>query len=463
MSQLQVETFDNAPSRTVLTGLVVSREVLARLSPAWDGNLFASPPENALAQLCLDYFRRYDRPPGPDIEPLFRQYAETHQDAATSQLMESLLASLSDDYEGLGAAFNHEYAVDAAGRLFNEVRLRRLRDAIDYDLATGGAEAALARVNDFRRLQVGAGGWVDPLRDEAVMAEVEDSEADVLVRFPGAAGPFYGDAFCRDAFVAYVGVEKRGKSFHLFDVGWRALLQRRRVAYIQAGDMSRRQVLRRFYARACRRPVKPRFVRWPTAISKEPLGVTHEERHYDEPLSVEEVRSACRRVVRGALKTDEPLLRLLCYPNKSLTVPQLRNTLRDWSRGGWHADVVVVDYADVLAPSGGREEFRHQIDDAWSLLRSLSQELHCCVVTASQATKAAYTAELLSLEHNSEDKRKAGHVTAMYGINQTSGERTAGVFRINEMCNREGDNDTGRQLLTAPCLAVANPCVLSTL
>ena len=81
-------------------------------------------------------------------------------------------------------------------------------------------------------------------------------------------------------------------------------------------------------------------------------------------------------------------------------------------------------------------------------MRNLSQERRQgkqpLVITATQADADSYDKNLLTLKNFSEDKRKYGHCTAMYGLNQDpqGNEKKIGVMRINELVIREGGCDT---------------------
>jgi hypothetical protein len=85
-------------------------------------------------------------------------------------------------------------------------------------------------------------------------------------------------------------------------------------------------------------------------------------------------------------------------------------------------------------------EFRHRQDAIWKGLRGISQERHALMVTATQADANSYKQSKLNLSNFSEDKRKFGHVTAMWGLNQDPGgrEKQLGIMRINELVVREG-------------------------
>ena len=121
----------------------------------------------------------------------------------------------------------------------------------------------------------------------------------------------------------------------------------------------------------------------------------------------------------------------------------MRRILDIWERqDGFVPDVIVIDYADLLAPDGGGvQEFRHKQDQVWKSLRALSQERHVLTVTATQADADSYKKDSLSLSNFSEDKRKLAHVTAQYGLNQDpqGKEKRLGILRVNEIVVREGE------------------------
>ena len=106
---------------------------------------------------------------------------------------------------------------------------------------------------------------------------------------------------------------------------------------------------------------------------------------------------------------------------------------------GFIPDVIVIDYADNLAPENTREEYRHQQNRTWKMLRGLSPERHCLVVTATQANTASYDQTTLTMKNFTEDKRKYAHVTGMFGLNQSTEEKRAGLMRLNSLVMREDE------------------------
>ena len=97
--------------------------------------------------------------------------------------------------------------------------------------------------------------------------------------------------------------------------------------------------------------------------------------------------------------------------------------IKSWERDGWLPDVIVIDYADLLAAESSRTEGRDTINGTWKALRALSQELHGLVVTATQSDANSATTGLLTRANFSEDKRKFAHITGMNGLNQNNEEK----------------------------------------
>jgi hypothetical protein len=168
--------------------------------------------------------------------------------------------------------------------------------------------------------------------------------------------------------------------------------------------------------------------------------------------------------VLGKLCRGRDMLRISCHPNSSISVDGVAGLLKDWAREGWVADVVIVDYADILAPLPGYRDSLDQIDATWRHLRRMSQELHCLVVTASQSSAEAYKAgtTVLGKRHFGGRKTKLAHVNGMIGLNVGEADRELGISRMNWVVRRDARYSERRQLVMAGCLDVGCPIVLSS-
>lgn len=462
---MKISKRNSNSERRILTGMIVDRNVLAKIASKWEGELFRSKWSNLIAGWCVKYFNKYNRAPKRQIEVLFEQWAtEDGKDKETVSLVEKFLNSLSDEYDSLARESNSEYILDLAAEHFNRVRLTLLKESIEGDIEAGDLEKGFKRIHEFSRLELGTGAGIDVLADKEAFRQAFTEKRESIVKYPGALGEFFGDALERDGFIAFMGPEKRGKTWCLLDMAFRAMSQGKRVAFFEVGDMTQNQILRRFGVRAAKKPMKPKTVRIPKQILHDPesemVEVQYDERKHTKGLDWLTCWKAIRKLVKSK-ELDRGLLRLSCHPNSTLSVLGMKSILQGWERTGWVPDVIITDYADILAPMPGMTESRDQINATWKYLRSLSQSLHCLVVTATQAKATSYRAETIDRTHFSEDKRKLAHVTGMIGLNATEEEKKQGIMRLNWIALREAEFTEDFCVYTAGCLDIGNPFIRS--
>lgn len=470
---MRVEKQSGHEERRVLTAMVVDGLALGRIVQQWnpreeDGGLFASRWANIVAAWCVDYFNRYDKAPGRDIEGLFQSWAE-EADKETVALVERFLQSLSDEYETLAKESNTDYIADLASTHFNRVALRKLVEALQGDLDQGRVEKAHKRLVKHHIIELGAGAGINVLQDHEAMRQAFEEHQESLITFPGALGQFFKGAFYRGSFTAVYAPEKRGKSFELQELAWQALKQRRKVAFFSVGDMSQNQMMRRFMIRAAKAPrykgkvIIPKSITWerPSENDDTLPNIEYELRTYDENLDWRVAYKACQAIIEKT-KTQEPLLKLATYPAGTVNMVGIDAKLAEWEREGFVADVVIVDYFDICSaePNSGDDE-RSQTNARWKAGRALSQRRHCALITATQTNAASYNVDIITRSNFSEDKRKLAHVTDLYALNQNSSERRAQVMRKNWIARREEPYDESRCVWVATCFKLANPAVKS--
>jgi hypothetical protein len=464
---MHVEKKDSNVERRLTTAAIVDPALLARLASQEVKSEMGSRWSSTILDWCIDYFDKYGKAPGRAIEGIFESWAETERDKDTVALVERFLASLSGEYARLKKESNSDYLIDLASKHFNRVRLDKLADQIRGDVDRNDLAKALKRVESFSMVEIGAKDGIDILEDKAAIKHAFAQKSKPLIVYPDALGNFFADSLERDSFIAFQAPEKRGKSFWLIDMAWRGMQQRNKVAFFAVGDMSESQMLLRFMARACCRPYRAtspdKPVLWPISIQHDAgdqfAEVSHERFDYEDALTWKEAWGECKRVMA---KYGEGNLRMACYPAGTVGVKGIAAQIRSWERKGWGPpDVIVIDYADLLAPPSGFVESRDQINATWLRLRSLSQSLHCLIVTATQADAQSYGAVLQSMKNFSGDKRKNAHALGIVAINQTSTEKRVGLQRLSWTVLRENDFEETAVCHVAGCLAVSNPAVLS--
>lgn len=462
-----VTKYKSLEERRLLISLVVDKTVLGAVTNRWEKDgLFSNRWSNLIANWCVDHYRKYKKAPGKVVEGLFDSWAaEGHKDKETVKFAEQFLASLSGQYESQKRATQSEYMLDLAGTYFTEVRMKKVMEEVQGHLEAKDHKKAQTAWNKYHAVELGMETGSNIVDEENCMSAAFEERRKPLVKYPGAMGTFFDTALERDALIAFMGPEKSGKSFCLIDVGWTAMLQKKKVVFFAVGDMSKNQMLRRIGVRAAQVPMKPCTVRKPIQIepssSDDPPNVIMEERVYEYGLTGDQAwRAICKVRDKRGLAKDQ--FKLSVHPNNSISYLGIESWLDGQARDGWVPDVIVIDYADILAPVNGTAETRDQINTTWKGLRSLSQKMHCLVVTATQADAASYNTKTLDRSNFSEDKRKLAHATGVIGINQNDQEKRNGIHRYNWIVVREQEFDIKKCVYAAGCLALCRPMMFST-
>ena len=438
--------------------MVTDQTVLARIAATWPPEgLFDSGWANLVGGWCVSHIEQYNEPPNGKLPGIFEKWAaESAAPDETIESVERFLSFVSREHSQSDPV-TPNYVLDEAGAYFNAVRLKaEIQEATD-ELEHGKVADAAARLGQIGHVELGNGSIIKPGEEFDIWQRAfEKSETRPLISYKGMLGDFLGDAFGRGEFVAIMAPDKVGKSWWLLDMAFRAARSRSRVAYIDCGDMTEDDVIQRLGQRASGLPSVPGEQAIPVGFDSG--AVKTEQRTYDKACSAQSGFKAFNKAIKS-----KDRLRISCHPNSTLSVAGVESLVRDWTRDGWVPDVLVLDYADIMAASSGIRETQDQIDDTWRGLRRLSQRLHCLVITATQANAASYgeRGKTLGRRNFSGRKTKLAHVTAMLGLNQTDEEKLAGIWRVNFVVRRRGRYTETAFVRVAGNLSVGRPTTIS--
>lgn len=510
--------------RRICIGMITNAEYIQLVIPFWRSDLLATKWARLVCGWSFEYYDKYKRPAGEDIESLYEAH-KTELDDDTNEAMGAFLRGLSNEYkqeynrhdEDGRQIFNVEYLIDQTKNYFQQQNLIKHHEEIAARIEQGELQEGEATATGFAPAYVDNTTYIEPFSDTAgpALRAAFSARQQPLIRYPSAIGTFWNEEMTRDSFVAIMAAEKKGKSWILMDAAIRAARQGCNTVLFQAGDMTENQMLRRMAIYVAQRSDQERYCKdlWmPVLDCKRHQRDQCDDRrrqpsHYTEPvletgeeIVLEDLTAAaetfpnhepCRNcpAIQGAvwlekMKDLQPLskeqveremlrfsdrymkgrLRLSTHANETLTITGMKAQLDIWERSEhFIPDVIVVDYADILAPCPdfARLEFRHQQNRIWQRLRNLSQERHNLVITATQAKATAYLKDLLDLSDYSEDKRKYAHCTAMYGLNQTAEEKRIGLMRINSLLVRDSDFSSDRPVSVLQRLQIGRPMMKS--
>ena len=448
--------------------MVTNRAVLGTIADRWDKDgLFEDRWSNLVAGWCVKHYRKYGKPPKRQVELYFDKWSESREgrDRDTVKLVEKFLTAMSSEYAA-GKKVQVEHVLDLAGEYFTKVRAEQALGVAESLLEDGKVAEAVTALKSVDTVEVATDSRIYVLNSAEAMKSAFEAKSETLIQYPGPLGVFFGPALERSAFVVCEAIEKAGKSTVLIDMAFRAVTHGgRKVAFFEAGDLTQHQLLMRFYVRAAGHPSRldpSRPVLVPTAIERpERAGdkptVVREERKFDKPLTI---RRAEKALAKHAAYRDNLILHV--HPANTLTVDKINATLDRYEReSGWVADVVIVDYIDLLAPADGKAEVRHQINRVWKDLSALRQRRHCLVLGATQASAGGYDTDILTMKHFSENKLKHAHVSGMFGLMRDDEDKQFGLSRLNWIAGRDWEYETKAQVFAAGCPALMSPFMLS--
>lgn len=506
--------------RKITIGCIISTDYLIQISNIWDPKLLEAPEAKRITTWCWEYFNKYNKAPGKDIEGIFYSKlkgGKLPKDLA-EEIEQDILPSLSEEYKK--ESFNLEYLLEETQKYFKERKLAALASDVTALLETGELLEAEKIASEYKPTLSGTKEDLD-LSDPIALERIDKAFTSVnecLIQYPRQLGDFWNAQLVRGGFIALMASEKRGKTFWLLDLALRACKAGRKVAFFQAGDMTESQQLMRMctyltmksnlerYSGKMWEPVrdciKNQLNNCDNPNRACSFGCFEGKDEYDvrNKITLEELITA-RRESKGytpchskyceeywknswgavwikPVNTGDPLdvkearsaiskffllskrkFKLSTHANGTLSVKQIKALLAVWEKkDNFIPDIIIVDYADLL--NGESKDFRHLQNEIWKGLRSISQEKgQPLVITATQADAKSYEQNRLKMSNFSEDKRKYAHVTAMYGLNQDTQfrEKKIGLMRINEIVVREGDFSSGKEVTVLQNLKRGRP------
>jgi hypothetical protein len=453
---MQTRTYDGAEARRVLAAIIQDPAVCARVAAQWKPEgLFDVGWANLAAGLAVRYHKQYNRPPNGQFTVLFEDWAATTTaDEKTVKNIERFLQTVSD--EAQHSPGESDYLLDLAARYFERVVLEREIEVAKDEIARGQVVEARARLKGLPMVNLGTDAYFEPHSDIELWNVEKETRQKPLVYYRGDLGDFIGDVMVRKTLFAFLGADKMGKTTWLIDATYRAVRNRCRVAYFELGDGDQDEFMDRFGRRVCCRPIYSGVYKVPYDWNGNAPEVVEEYiKAYDEVEGFTKYNK---------LVQNQPRLRVECHSNGTFSVYDIHSTLENWSQAGWRPDVIVADYADIMAPPPGVKDALEQIDETWKALKRLAQDWKCLVLTATQADAAAYALgqnALLSRKNFSGRKTKNAHVNGIIGININPQEKQAGAARINWVVRRKGEQNDLDFCRVAGSFALGNPAMIS--
>lgn len=490
---MNLTTVKTKDPRSILHGIIFDTTFLANFISEFGKDFFVDGDKSALLiyQWAEKHYNQYATAPMRTIEDYFNDAIRTKSSPA--ELLEgasTILADIiADHIDGCIEYGGYDYLLDRAHEILTEYRARKLATTLLAKADKGDLKACEELISSTPIIASrNKSSAYTFFSNESMNVTEEDNEP--LFHFPGEMDRIFSPYFTRDGFISFVGPEKRGKTYHLFTCAQLAASAGRKVMIFGAGDMMNNKCnirMKQMWTQSAiqQRDLEPRYLSYLDCIYNQ-QGTCNKGRGRNNGQSILSKNDTvvqskitpdykpchhclgCRNLkepFRPALlvnlylpeqrllwdinmaefsnkylrweQKNEP--ELYTFPAYTLTVRQIDAMIKRRIDEGVKPDVIIIDYADIMAPEDSKKDFRNQQDERWARMRSLGQKYNCLVITATQANRDAGEKEIITEANMSEDKRKNAHVTGLIGINQTPREKQLHIQRLAWILNREAD------------------------
>ena len=126
------------------------------------------------------------------------------------------------------------------------------------------------------------------------------------------------------------------------------------------------------------------------------------------------------------------------YPTRTASVNTLIGHMQQCEMQGIKADMVLVDYADIMKSTSNFTEKRHQIGHVYEELRGMAGEFDIPIWTASQANRSSLEEDVIDASKVSEDYSKVMTADFVMSMSRKVEDKIAHTGRFHVIKNRFG-------------------------
>ena len=467
--------------KQLVTGIIVSDRICSELYRSLKLDYLQLDYAKIITTWVFDYYEKYKTAPYENIQSIFN-IEKPNLKEADVEIISTFLFKLSEKLKQ-NEEFNVEYLMD---KILHYVKERSLittsQRIIDY-VQAGKINEAEQELHEYKRVARAIGGFVNPFEKEFIQTVIknyslsEDEREEFLFKVPGKLGDLLGH-FETGWLIAFEGPMKRGKTFWLQELALQAMLKNLNVVFISL-EMNTYGITKRFYQIITNAGDKPEYSYPVFDCKRNQIGTCKDSKRkgfgviikdkgdiptfedFPNHIPCTECRNTSKfkpsqwyvkvdksqifsssniDVIEGFSYMYGGRLRIKAYPAYSASIVDIKNDLDTLEAvDEFIPNVIIVDYADILAPENARVEGRDKHDETWKMLKNLAASRNCLVITATQSNRSTLEKKTVKASDVSEDIRKVAHVDAMFSLNQTPEEKKAGVMRIGVVAHRWKD------------------------
>lgn len=492
---------DNFIERKIILNMITSESYLKNIQGAFKPEYIITKAGRNLSKWCMEYYNKYKTAPKKEVEYFINNICLSSANEEEAKDYIRIVDSLDKEYDS-AEEYNEEYLLDRTFDYFKERSLTILSDNIRSELVNGNTSKAEEVLLNHKRVEKPHSDGVDLFSDEALQG-ITELVGEPLVDMPDDYGLFMNRELYRSAFVCFLAPAKRGKTYCMLDIAGQALLQGKKVAIMQMGDLSVPQTTQRlmtylykrsFIADNCKEAYYPvldcvnnqkgtcplkRGGYYSNSLPDDIGNLTREETYktvcdnnyrrcmicnqshdysvrknfkptiiYDrreetKPLTNEYVKKTRETFFKGLFGN----CKICAYPSQTCTPADVVLQLDKWAvYDNFIPDILLIDYIDIMMPDRFLREERDMRNNIVKGLRRITQSHNVCIVTATQADTEGMEKSSLSRVNFNGDRRILDDVTVFIAINQTESEKEKNIIRLAKIASRDDSMSSLMQL-----------------
>ena len=378
-----------------------------------DKSLFKDDFEFVLVKYALSFFDKYKSTPSPGS--LFNSIVK---DGYVAEDLDGMQSYYEDKVEDLDFIRDHVLDFIKKTRLRDVIlNSNQLLDRGDYDsIYDSIKEVVFSHAGDDG---IGSVFWEDK---KSVLEQLDIVEPFIPTGINELDDVLNGGAI-RGTLNVVITPPNRGKTTTLVNLGRNAVLQGRNVVHYTF-ELSERVINRRYFMSM-------------TRMTKQELK-KKKRTAYGKILDLAEGKLKQSLIVKKFPAN-------MCTPNDARRHLNYRR-----NKYGFVPDLIIFDYADIMAASKRYTERRFEIESIYYDIRNIAEELNTVTWTASQTNRGWKEKEVVTVEDVDECYKKAAASDVMLSVNQTLEEKrgrpqTARLFLTK---NRDDESEVEIEIQT---------------
>jgi len=402
-------TFDESHINVIIRMLIDNQDFLRKYRDLIDFNYFGNEVKGTIVKEIFNYFDKYKKSPSYEIV--------IHESIANkiARIPESLILETIEEIVKTNVA-DKEYICD---KIVEFAKHQAIKNAILKS-------ASLIKTGDYEKIQkmiedaVGVGrnlegigiDYFDSIEERADLRAVLESPANKILTLIPDLDDRLGGGIARKHLAVILAPPGYGKTTFLASIV-RACLPQNKKAVFYSLEMTDTEIADKIDSGLTGIPLKDMIGRKKETIEK---------------------LQSIKKIYGGNLIVKE-------YTAKGCSVQIIENHLMTLSDQGFKADLIAIDYAEIMKPPVYRQNKWDEIGEIYNGLKAMAKERDIVVWTASQTNKAGADKETIGLSDTGMSWEKVKIADVIVSINQTETEKKSNDLRIYINKNRKGIQD----------------------